>query len=104
MRSLRRTRGRAAAVAVALTAGPLAAVGGATGVGGAATDTAGAQWFDNATSATLTASANGFVDGYGREVVRRGFNSSGEAKLAEHGGLPFAGVADAQRPTPRCVG
>src|SRR5689334_6104750 len=37
------------------------------------------------------------VDGAGREVVLRGFNVSGEAKLAEHGGLPYADVADARR-------
>ncbi|WP_381828316.1 cellulase family glycosylhydrolase [Streptomyces monticola] len=38
-----------------------------------------------------------FVDGYGREVVLRGFNVSGETKLAENGGLPFASVADARK-------
>lgn len=38
-----------------------------------------------------------FVDGYGREVVLRGFNVSGEVKLAENGFLPFANVADARR-------
>jgi hypothetical protein len=37
-----------------------------------------------------------FRDGYGREVTLRGFNVSGEAKLAEQHGLPFANVADAQ--------
>ncbi len=37
-----------------------------------------------------------FVDGAGREVSLRGFNVSGEVKLAEHGFQPFASVADAQ--------
>jgi len=74
-----------------------AAVGGTGGSGIASADAAsGAQWFDDTTSATLTATANGFVDGYGRQVVLRGFNVSGEAKLAENGGLPFASVADAR--------
>ena len=36
------------------------------------------------------------MDGYGREVVLRGFNVSGEVKLAENGFLPFASTADAQ--------
>ncbi|GLZ33761.1 endoglycosylceramidase [Lentzea sp. NBRC 105346] len=34
-------------------------------------------------------------DSSGREVVLRGFNVSGTAKLAEYGGLPFASPADA---------
>ena len=44
----------------------------------------------------LTVQNGTFVDGYGREVVLRGFNVSGEVKLAENGFLPFASTADAQ--------
>ncbi|MFI9382656.1 cellulase family glycosylhydrolase [Kutzneria sp. NPDC052558] len=44
----------------------------------------------------LTVHNGSFVDGYGREVVLRGFNVSGEVKLAENGFLPFASTADAQ--------
>lgn len=100
---LRRLSGRT--TATALVIGLSAASAGATGGGGAvaraavsggARQSGAAQWFDNATSATLTATPNGFVDGYGREVVLRGFNVSGEAKLAENGGLPFASTADAR--------
>jgi hypothetical protein len=39
----------------------------------------------------------GFVDADGRQVVLRGFNVSGTAKLSEYSGLPFANVADARR-------
>jgi hypothetical protein len=35
-------------------------------------------------------------DRHGREVVLRGFNVSGEVKLAENGGLPFASLDDAR--------
>ncbi|MGV9556886.1 cellulase family glycosylhydrolase [Streptomyces sp. NPDC003522] len=45
----------------------------------------------------LTVSGGRFVDGTGREVVLRGYNVSGETKLAENDGLPFASVADARR-------
>ncbi|MGV9940561.1 cellulase family glycosylhydrolase [Streptomyces sp. NPDC003401] len=45
----------------------------------------------------LTVSGGRFVDGTGREVVLRGYNVSGETKLAENEGLPFASVADARR-------
>ncbi|MEV6612794.1 cellulase family glycosylhydrolase [Streptomyces sp. NPDC051051] len=45
----------------------------------------------------LTVSGGRFVDGTGREVVLRGYNVSGETKLAENGGLPFASVADAKK-------
>jgi len=97
-RGRRGVRVRAATLVVALVAGLLVTGGGAVGARSAAVaDTTGAQWFDNTTSATLTATANGFVDGYGREVVLRGFNVSGESKLAEDSGLPFASVADAQK-------
>jgi hypothetical protein len=45
----------------------------------------------------LTVRGSSFVDDRGREVVLRGFNVSGTAKLAEYGGLPFASTADARR-------
>lgn len=45
----------------------------------------------------LTVSGGRFVDGNGREVVLRGYNVSGETKLAENKGLPFASVADARK-------
>ncbi|MFF9060633.1 endoglycosylceramidase [Streptomyces sp. NPDC014882] len=45
----------------------------------------------------LTVSGGRFTDGTGREVVLRGYNVSGETKLAENKGLPFASVADAKK-------
>ncbi|MFD1657122.1 cellulase family glycosylhydrolase [Streptomyces caeni] len=54
-------------------------------------------WFDAQASATLTVGGGRFADGLGREVVLRGYNVSGETKLEENGGLPFASVADARR-------
>jgi hypothetical protein len=45
----------------------------------------------------LTVQNGRFVDGNGREVVLRGYNVSGETKLAENKGLPFASVADARK-------
>ncbi|OIJ68871.1 cellulase family glycosylhydrolase [Streptomyces mangrovisoli] len=45
----------------------------------------------------LTVQSGRFVDSYGREVVLRGYNVSGETKLEEDSGLPFASVADAQK-------
>ncbi|MFE5812541.1 cellulase family glycosylhydrolase [Streptomyces sp. NPDC056479] len=51
-------------------------------------------WFDET---PLTVQNGRFVDGNGREVVLRGYNVSGETKLAENGGLPFASVADAKK-------
>ncbi len=51
-------------------------------------------WFDE----TPRTVPNGRVtDGNGREVVLRGYNVSGETKLAENKGLPFASVADAKK-------
>ncbi|MEU9187069.1 endoglycosylceramidase [Streptomyces sp. NPDC048484] len=54
-------------------------------------------WFDPAAAATLTVSNGRFTDGLGREVVLRGYNVSGETKLDENHGLPFASVADARK-------
>ncbi|MEV6955525.1 cellulase family glycosylhydrolase [Streptomyces sp. NPDC051183] len=51
----------------------------------------------DARAAEVTVSGTHFVDGYGREVVLRGFNVSGETKLAENGGLPFASIEDARK-------
>ncbi|MFJ6793961.1 endoglycosylceramidase [Streptomyces sp. NPDC091268] len=51
----------------------------------------------DARAAGVTVSGTRFIDGYGREVVLRGFNISGETKLAEYGGLPFASVEDARK-------
>ncbi|MCT9007998.1 cellulase family glycosylhydrolase [Streptomyces rhizosphaerihabitans] len=54
-------------------------------------------WFDQPAAATLTVTNGRFTDGLGREVVLRGYNVSGETKLEEHSGLPFASVADAAK-------
>ncbi|MFS8197865.1 endoglycosylceramidase [Streptomyces sp. CWNU-52B] len=54
-------------------------------------------WFDQAAAATLTVQGGRFTDGLGREVVLRGYNVSGETKLGENHGLPFASVADARK-------
>ncbi|MGV9455488.1 cellulase family glycosylhydrolase [Streptomyces sp. NPDC003635] len=54
----------------------------------------GSLWFDET---PLTVRNGRFTDGHGREVVLRGYNVSGETKLAENGGLPFASVADARK-------
>ncbi|MFF4014637.1 cellulase family glycosylhydrolase [Streptomyces sp. NPDC001843] len=51
-------------------------------------------WFDGT---ALTVQNGRFTDGQGREVVLRGYNVSGETKLEENGGLPFASVADAKK-------
>ncbi|QRK10897.1 cellulase family glycosylhydrolase [Archangium violaceum] len=50
-------------------------------------------WFDDA---AVHVADGAFRDQYGREVVLRGFNVSGTAKLAEYRGLPFASTADAR--------
>ncbi|WP_443046672.1 cellulase family glycosylhydrolase [Streptomyces sp. DSM 40750] len=54
-------------------------------------------WFDSQAAATLTVEGGRFKDGLGREVVLRGYNVSGETKLKENKGLPFASVADAKK-------
>jgi hypothetical protein len=51
-------------------------------------------WFDGS---PLTVRDGRFTDAHGREVVLRGYNVSGETKLEENGGLPFASVADARK-------
>ncbi|WP_217237869.1 cellulase family glycosylhydrolase [Streptomyces sp. AC555_RSS877] len=51
-------------------------------------------WFDDT---PVTVQDGRFTDGLGREVVLRGYNVSGETKLAENNGLPFASVADAKK-------
>lgn len=60
----------------------------------AATPVPDSLWFDGS---TLTVHNGRFVDGNGREVVLRGYNVSGETKLEENSGLPFASVADARK-------
>ena len=71
--------------------------GGVLGAAPAHAAASGTQWFDDAADSVLTVQNGGYVDGYGRQVVLRGFNVSGESKLAENNGLPFASVADAQK-------
>ncbi|QNP74509.1 cellulase family glycosylhydrolase [Streptomyces roseirectus] len=61
---------------------------------GAATPVPDSLPFDNT---PLTVSNGRFVDSAGREVVLRGYNVSGETKLDENKGLPFASVADARK-------
>ncbi|MEU5575972.1 cellulase family glycosylhydrolase [Streptomyces coeruleorubidus] len=53
----------------------------------------GSLWFDDP---AVTVKNGRFTDASGREVVLRGYNVSGETKLAENKGLPFASVADAR--------
>jgi hypothetical protein len=50
-------------------------------------------WFDDA---AVHVAGGAFRDEHGREVTLRGFNVSGEAKLAENHGLPFSNAADAR--------
>lgn len=61
------------------------------------TDSPDSLWFDEPAAATLTVANGHFTDGLGREVVLRGYNVSGETKLEENSGLPFASVADAKK-------
>ncbi|MEU6475092.1 cellulase family glycosylhydrolase [Streptomyces massasporeus] len=53
----------------------------------------GSLWFDDP---AVTVQDGRFTDAHGREIVLRGYNVSGETKLAENKGLPFASVADAR--------
>ncbi|MFF7764880.1 endoglycosylceramidase [Streptomyces massasporeus] len=53
----------------------------------------GSPWFDDP---AVTVRDGRFTDAHGREIVLRGYNVSGETKLAENKGLPFASVADAR--------
>ncbi|MEV6027338.1 cellulase family glycosylhydrolase [Streptomyces sp. NPDC052036] len=80
-------------VLVSLT-GLLAATGGHPV---AAASLPGSLWFDARARSALTVRDGHLTDGLGREVVLRGYNVSGETKLAENSGLPFASVADAQK-------
>ncbi|WP_406730534.1 endoglycosylceramidase [Streptomyces sp. NBC_01794] len=57
----------------------------------------GSLWFDEQAATAFTVDHGRFTDGLGREVVLRGYNVSGETKLEENGGLPFASVADAEK-------
>lgn len=88
--ALRRRTGALAVLAVFILCAlpPLSAPASARGAGTVSYD---------ARAARVTVSGTRFVDGYGREVVLRGFNVSGETKLAENGGLPFASVEDARK-------
>ncbi|MFE8958275.1 cellulase family glycosylhydrolase [Streptomyces iakyrus] len=54
----------------------------------------GSLWFDDP---AVTVRDGRFTDAHGREIVLRGYNVSGETKLAENKGLPFASVADARK-------
>ncbi|MEU1571523.1 endoglycosylceramidase [Streptomyces collinus] len=54
----------------------------------------GSLWFDDP---TVTVRDGRFTDAHGRQIVLRGYNVSGETKLAENKGLPFASVADARK-------
>jgi len=94
-----RRRGAASVLAVIGMIGVLSASPAATSAtparAGAAVSSS--LWFDDSAHSPLTVSGGGYVDGYGRQVTLRGFNVSGEAKLAEDNLLPFASVADAQK-------
>jgi hypothetical protein len=73
----------------------LAVLFGSLSVAGAtAASPPGSLWFDDP---AVTVQNGRFTDASGREVVLRGYNVSGETKLAENKGLPFASVADARK-------
>ncbi|MGV9500282.1 endoglycosylceramidase [Streptomyces sp. NPDC003642] len=76
----------------------LAVLFGSTAVAGVPPATAappsGSLWFDDP---TVTVRDGRFTDVHGREIVLRGYNVSGETKLAENKGLPFASTADARK-------
>jgi len=95
---IRKTRRplRAAASALLLL-GTTGLFGASLGEAPAHAATSSTLWFDDAADSVLTVQNGEYVDGYGREVVLRGYNVSGESKLAENEGLPFASVADAQK-------
>src|SRR4051794_7988301 len=82
-------RARFAAVPLAVLA-LYAAFNGVTGPGVTADAAA-------AAAPLVTVDGTRFVDAHGREVVLRGFNVSGDVKLAENGKLPFANAADARK-------
>ncbi|MEU4497905.1 cellulase family glycosylhydrolase [Streptomyces sp. NPDC023998] len=67
------------------------------GAPSAAAPVADPLWFDEQAATAFTVEGGRFADGLGREVVLRGYNVSGETKLEENGGLPFASVADAEK-------
>ncbi|MFF4896425.1 cellulase family glycosylhydrolase [Streptomyces sp. NPDC001068] len=83
---------RARSIVVLVVLFGLLAVAGAPSA--TAATPSGSLWFDGT---PLTVQNGRFVDGQGREVVLRGYNVSGETKLEENAGLPFASVADARK-------
>ncbi|WP_129305170.1 cellulase family glycosylhydrolase [Streptomyces sp. L2] len=93
-----RARLLVALVALVVLCGFLTVAGAAPATAGippaTATTPSGSLWFDGA---PLTVRDGHFTDGQGREIVLRGYNVSGETKLAENDGLPFASVADAEK-------
>ncbi|MFD7446560.1 cellulase family glycosylhydrolase [Streptomyces sp. NPDC059909] len=68
-----------------------------SGTTSAASPLPGTLWFDEQAGASFTVQDGRFVDGLGREFVLRGYNVSGETKLEENDGLPFASIADAEK-------
>ncbi|MEU3300165.1 cellulase family glycosylhydrolase [Streptomyces sp. NPDC006678] len=86
-------------VSLAVAGAPTAAapVAAGTGSGHRSGPAPGSHWFDEQAAASFTVEDGRFVDGLGREVVLRGYNVSGETKLEENGGLPFASVGDAEK-------
>ncbi|WP_406302042.1 cellulase family glycosylhydrolase [Streptomyces sp. NBC_00885] len=79
------------------TGGTTSAAASLRGATSAAAAPPGSLWFDEQAAAAFTVDHGRFTDGLGREVVLRGYNVSGETKLEENGGLPFASVADAEK-------
>ncbi|MFF5563277.1 cellulase family glycosylhydrolase [Streptomyces sp. NPDC012623] len=95
VRGLTRPRGRGRRGALLGAALALLAAGAVAGPPARAAEGA-PLWFDGRTATEVSADGIRFTDGHGREVVLRGFNVSGETKLEENGGLPFADAADAR--------
>ncbi|MFF3458256.1 endoglycosylceramidase [Streptomyces sp. NPDC002730] len=89
-------RTRLIGVLILLTAS-LTIEGASAAAPSAAAPLPGSLWFDEQAAAAFTVDHGRFTDGLGREVVLRGYNVSGETKLEENGGLPFASVADAEK-------